>query len=56
MSLGELSVRLDKEPYALVVATQQRHTKQGTIAENSVVCGVVSRIDLLKYIANGPSK
>jgi len=54
MSLGELSVRLDKDHFALVVASQKRHTKEGTVAENSVVCGVVSRIDLLKYIANGP--
>lgn len=37
MSLGELSVRLDKDHFALVVASQKRHTKEGTVAENSVI-------------------
>mmetsp|Transcript_54658 Transcript_54658/g.133956 ORF Transcript_54658/g.133956 Transcript_54658/m.133956 type:complete len:543 (-) Transcript_54658:74-1702(-) len=55
MTLAQLSKRFDKEPFAVVVAKQTRITASaadsGTVSQ--VVCGVVSRIDLLRYIAAG---
>jgi cystathionine beta-synthase len=51
-TLDELSLMFDKEHFALVVQTQQRYTASGS-QTNTIICGVVSRIDLLRYIANG---
>jgi cystathionine beta-synthase len=51
-TLDELSLMFDKEHFALVVQTQQRYTASGS-QTSTIICGVVSRIDLLRYIANG---
>jgi hypothetical protein len=44
-----------QEHFALVVANQQRYRDGGNVSNNVVVCGVVSRIDLLRFIADGQS-
>ena len=56
MTLADLSARFDKEHFALVVANQQRYRDGGNITNNVVVCGVVSRIDLLRFIADGQQR
>jgi len=48
--LCDVGTMLDKEAFTLVVANQRRFDN-GAIAEKSVVTGVVTRIDLLAYIA-----
>eukprot|EP01108_Squamamoeba_japonica_P000641 TRINITY_DN1218_c0_g2_i9.p2 TRINITY_DN1218_c0_g2~~TRINITY_DN1218_c0_g2_i9.p2 ORF type:complete len:514 (-),score=273.73 TRINITY_DN1218_c0_g2_i9:42-1583(-) len=55
--LEELSRLFDQDHFALVVQTQRRFTaEKGESTTTSLVCGVVSRIDLLRYIAKGNSK
>ena len=56
MTLADLSARFDKEHFALVVANQQRYRDGGNIVNNVVICGVVSRIDLLRFIADGQGR
>jgi len=53
MTLADLSVRFNKEHFVLVVAKQMRYRQNGVQEENTVICGVVSRIDLLRFIASG---
>jgi len=50
-TLSELSCVFDRDHYALVVAEQKCFVK-GSIGTRSVVHGVVTRIDLLNFIAN----
>jgi cystathionine beta-synthase len=57
-TLGELSRIFDREPYALVLTTQKCITGTGAdkkITEKKIVAGVVTRIDLLNFLAaNSP--
>ena len=54
--LDKLSRLFDKDHFALVVQTQRRFSaKVGESTTNTMVCGVVSRIDLLRFIAKGPN-
>mmetsp|Transcript_2724 Transcript_2724/g.9554 ORF Transcript_2724/g.9554 Transcript_2724/m.9554 type:complete len:541 (-) Transcript_2724:793-2415(-) len=51
--LATLSRIFDKDPFALVV-TAQKAFSSGTVAtEKYVISGIVSRIDLLKFITSG---
>ena len=50
-TLAELSTVFDRDHYALVVAEQKCYVK-GKLGSRSVVHGVVTRIDLLNFIAN----
>ena len=50
-TLAELSSVFDRDHYALVVAEQKCYVK-GSLGSRSVVHGVVTRIDLLNFIAN----
>ena len=54
--LGELSRFFDRNHFALVVASQQRHSSAGIATNIDVIIGVVTRIDLLNYIVDGQSK
>jgi cystathionine beta-synthase len=52
MSLGRLSKLFFREHFALVVASQQRFTSESTEpVVTQVVCGIVSPIDLIKFIS-----
>jgi cystathionine beta-synthase len=58
--LSELARIFDRDHFAVVVTTQRCYTRgkdqNAAITEKSVVVGVVSRIDLLKFItSNEPS-
>lgn len=50
--LVDLAPIFDNEHFVLVTTTQQCYTANGS-QETSIVAGVVSRIDLMNYIANG---
>ena len=52
-SLGALAKVFDSEHFAVVLQTQKVYTGGGTTTEKSVVVGVVTRIDLLRYISDG---
>merc|ERR1712146_675124 len=49
-TLAELAHLFDSAPYVLVVNTQKSFGEGGTMAEKKIVCGVITRIDLLDYI------
>jgi cystathionine beta-synthase len=54
-TLAELARMFDRDHFALVVQTQRTYRGMGSpkgqaVTEKSVIVGVVSRIDLLKYI------
>jgi len=51
-TLAELSVKFNKDPFALVVNQQRHSNKDGDIVTRDVVFGVVTRIDLLNYITS----
>lgn len=51
--LSELARIFDRDHFAVVVQTQ-RVFSGGAVTERSVVVGVVSRIDLLKFITHSP--
>jgi cystathionine beta-synthase len=53
--LAELARAFDKDPFAVVVQTQRLYTggKDKGVSERHVVVGVVSRIDLLRFITAG---
>lgn len=54
--LAELARAFDKDPFAVVVQTQKLYTggkHANMVTEKSVVVGVVSRIDLLRFITAG---
>ena len=53
--LGELARIFDHEHFALVVTTQRCYLGDGAISEKKLIYGVVSRIDLLKFISHGPA-
>lgn len=44
----------DKDHFALVVTTQRCYGGGNANGTRAVVAGVVTRIDLLKYITHGP--
>jgi cystathionine beta-synthase len=48
--LAELARIFDRDHFVLVLQTQRTYGGGGKTSEKSVVVGVVSRIDLLKYI------
>ena len=48
--LPELARILDRDAYALVVASQKVVRGGGSVSEKSVVVGVLTRIDLLEYL------
>jgi hypothetical protein len=51
--LADLARMFDKDHFAIVVSTQRCYAGAGLPpTEKSVVAGVVSRIDLLKYITS----
>eukprot|EP01120_Amphizonella_sp_Union-15-10_P007687 TRINITY_DN2622_c0_g1_i2.p1 TRINITY_DN2622_c0_g1~~TRINITY_DN2622_c0_g1_i2.p1 ORF type:complete len:516 (-),score=102.97 TRINITY_DN2622_c0_g1_i2:124-1671(-) len=50
-TLSELSRIFDKEPFALVVASQKCFSAEGTVDEKRLVTGVATRIDLLNFIS-----
>ena len=50
-TLGQLAKVFDTEHFAVVLQTQKVYTGGATSSEKSVVVGVVTRIDLLKFIA-----
>lgn len=51
--LGDLARMFDKDHFAIVVTSQRCYAGAGLpVTEKSVVAGVVSRIDLLKYITS----
>jgi cystathionine beta-synthase len=52
-NLAELSVIFNSYPFVLVVSEQTVFNKDKTTNTRSVVSAVVSRIDLLKFIASG---
>jgi cystathionine beta-synthase len=49
-TLEELSKIFDKEPFALVVATQKCFSSTGVATEKKVITGVATRLDLVRYI------
>eukprot|EP00929_Paragymnodinium_shiwhaense_P012951 TRINITY_DN120821_c0_g1_i1.p1 TRINITY_DN120821_c0_g1~~TRINITY_DN120821_c0_g1_i1.p1 ORF type:complete len:586 (+),score=140.22 TRINITY_DN120821_c0_g1_i1:73-1758(+) len=51
--LVDLAGMFDEEHFALVMTSQQCYTKDG-VSTNSIVSGVVSRIDLINFISRGP--
>jgi cystathionine beta-synthase len=54
--LADLARAFDKDPFAVVVQTQKLYmggAKDGGVTERHVVVGVVSRIDLLRFITAG---
>jgi cystathionine beta-synthase len=51
-SLLKLSNLFNNDHFALVVQTQRCYVNPQEVTEKSVVCGVVTRIDLLNYIMN----
>lgn len=51
-TLGTLAAVFDKDHFALVTATQKVHGVHGTVHHNKVVCGIVTRLDLLQYISD----
>ena len=52
--LSSLARVFDRDHFALVVTTQKTFSSAGAPpTENSVVAGVATRIDLLKYITKG---
>jgi cystathionine beta-synthase len=50
-TLGDLARVFDMAPYALVTATQRSYGADAEPVERTIVSGVVSRINLLRYIA-----
>lgn len=54
-TLSDLATLLDRDSFALVTAEQRNYDK-GEIATRAVVAGVVTRIDLLSYIAKNEDK
>lgn len=52
--LKRLSKMFDKDPFAVVVATQKTFVSQSELSERQVVVGVVTRVDLLNYIIQHP--
>jgi len=55
-TLSELSRIFDKEPFALVVASQKCFSGEGIVAEKKMVTGVATRIDLLNFITKREEK
>lgn len=54
--LAELARTFDKDHFAVVAQTQRTYKSAGETSEKTVVVGLVSRIDLLRYItAKDPS-
>ena len=53
---GELARIFDRDAFALIVTSQKVFGTDGTMTEKKLVYGVVSRIDLLKFIMAGPKK
>lgn len=54
-TLEELSKIFDKEPFALVVATQKCFSSTGVATEKKVITGVATRLDLVRYITSQSS-
>jgi len=54
-SLGDLSRIFDKEPFALVTTSQKSIGPGGEATEKHIIFGIVSRIDLLRFITAGDS-
>ena len=52
--LGDLARIFDHEHFALVVTSQRCYLGSGEMTEKKLIYGVVSRIDLLKFISAGP--
>lgn len=53
--LGDLARIFDHEHFALVVTSQKCYLGHGETTEKKLIYGVVSRIDLLKFISQGPA-
>jgi len=51
-TLGDLSRYFEKDHFALVTASQQQMDATGAMSSKQIVCGVVSRIDLLNHISS----
>jgi len=45
----------DVRRYVLVLNAQKSFGEGGKMVEKKIVCGVITRIDLLDYINEGPS-
>ena len=52
-SLKDLARLFDMDHFALVVTGQKSYGGSGQVTENMMVTGVVSRIDLLRFISGG---
>eukprot|EP00051_Salpingoeca_urceolata_P026833 m.478918 g.478918 ORF g.478918 m.478918 type:complete len:538 (-) comp21273_c0_seq1:110-1723(-) len=55
-TLGEVSRKLDRNPFVLVVSSQQCYTDAGTSVTKSTIFSIVTRIDLLNFITTHASK
>jgi len=51
-SLARLSAILDHDHFALVVNTQKCISRDGAVAEKTMIFGIVTRIDLLNFIVS----
>jgi len=56
ISLFKLSKLFDSNPYCILIGKQKKYLSNGNTVEINIVNGIVTRIDLLKYISQNENE